>query len=234
MTELEPDARAWRGLGRSFQDARLFPSLTVQEAIAVALERHIEVRDPMAAFLLSPSVKLSERKVAERVDELIESSRSAPTPASSSASCRPAPGASSTSPACSPTSPRCCCSTSPDPASPSARSRRSAPLLLDIRDRTGAAIVIIEHDMPLIAAVSDELVALESGAEVAPRPARRRALRPTRRRRLPRRLGGSGRPVGLTPPEATPTRQGVARLRHRSRRTGLQRLTRSRRGETPP
>ena len=43
VSSLTPDARARRGLGRSFQDARLFPALTVEEAIAVSLERWIEV-----------------------------------------------------------------------------------------------------------------------------------------------------------------------------------------------
>ena len=37
------------------------------------------------------------------------------------------------------------------------------PVILDIRDQTGAALVVIEHDIPLITAVSDELVALELG-----------------------------------------------------------------------
>jgi ABC-type branched-subunit amino acid transport system ATPase component len=33
--------RAGRGLGRSFQDAKLFPSLTVEEALAIACDRSI-------------------------------------------------------------------------------------------------------------------------------------------------------------------------------------------------
>jgi branched-chain amino acid transport system ATP-binding protein len=41
------------------------------------------------------------------------------------------------------------------------------PVLLDIRHETGAAMVVIEHDMPLITSISDELVALELGAVVA-------------------------------------------------------------------
>jgi branched-chain amino acid transport system ATP-binding protein len=41
------------------------------------------------------------------------------------------------------------------------------PALLGIRDATGAALVVIEHDMPLITSISDELLALELGAVVA-------------------------------------------------------------------
>ena len=38
-----------------------------------------------------------------------------------------------------------------------------APLLQRIRTETGCAMVVIEHDMPLISAVSDRLVAFELG-----------------------------------------------------------------------
>jgi branched-chain amino acid transport system ATP-binding protein len=41
------------------------------------------------------------------------------------------------------------------------------PLLADLRERTGLAMLVIEHDMPLIQAISDRLVALESGRVIA-------------------------------------------------------------------
>jgi ABC-type branched-subunit amino acid transport system ATPase component len=41
------------------------------------------------------------------------------------------------------------------------------PVLLDIRDRTGAAIVVIEHDIPLVCSISDRLVAMELGGVIA-------------------------------------------------------------------
>ncbi|HEX6492607.1 MAG TPA: ATP-binding cassette domain-containing protein, partial [Candidatus Dormibacteraeota bacterium] len=55
ITDRAPHRRAIAGLGRSFQEARLFPSLTVEEAISVALERHLANRDPIAAALRLPA-----------------------------------------------------------------------------------------------------------------------------------------------------------------------------------
>jgi branched-chain amino acid transport system ATP-binding protein len=37
------------------------------------------------------------------------------------------------------------------------------PLLLRVRERMGCSILIIEHDMPLLRSVSDEILALETG-----------------------------------------------------------------------
>ncbi len=67
-----PERRAAAGLGRSFQDARIFPSLTVAENIALGLERHIEVRDHVSALFGTPAMRESEVDVAFTVDDLIE------------------------------------------------------------------------------------------------------------------------------------------------------------------
>jgi branched-chain amino acid transport system ATP-binding protein len=40
------------------------------------------------------------------------------------------------------------------------------PALLAVRDRLGCALVVIEHDMPLIQSVSDRLLALDTGSVV--------------------------------------------------------------------
>jgi branched-chain amino acid transport system ATP-binding protein len=40
-------------------------------------------------------------------------------------------------------------------------------LLLRIRDELGCGIVLIEHDVPLVAAVADEMVALEAGSVIS-------------------------------------------------------------------
>jgi branched-chain amino acid transport system ATP-binding protein len=38
------------------------------------------------------------------------------------------------------------------------------PLLEHIRQQTGASLLVIEHDMPLITSISDEILALETGS----------------------------------------------------------------------
>src|SRR5213078_559768 len=57
VTFLGPDERARLGLQRSFQDAGLFPALTVAENIAVALERHTDVRSITMTALGLPNVR---------------------------------------------------------------------------------------------------------------------------------------------------------------------------------
>ena len=42
------------------------------------------------------------------------------------------------------------------------------PLLQRVQRFTGASILVIEHDMPLLSSICDEMVALELGAVIAP------------------------------------------------------------------
>jgi branched-chain amino acid transport system ATP-binding protein len=167
VTELTPSARAELGLGRSFQDARLFPTMTVRQTIATALERHVLVRDPIAAALLSPAVRHAERLVDEEVDRLIELMRL-------EAFADKFIGELSTGTrrivdlACSVAhDPKVLLLDEPSSGIAQKETEALGAVLLDIRDKTGAAMLVIEHDMPLITGISDELIALELGAVVA-------------------------------------------------------------------
>ncbi|HEX7166291.1 MAG TPA: ATP-binding cassette domain-containing protein, partial [Acidimicrobiales bacterium] len=71
ITDWEPHDRARNRLGRSFQEAKLYPSLTVAETIAVAFERHLVSKDIVASALSLPASYESELVVRERVEELI-------------------------------------------------------------------------------------------------------------------------------------------------------------------
>jgi branched-chain amino acid transport system ATP-binding protein len=166
VTEPPPDGRSRLGLQRSFQDARLFPALTVAENIAVALERHIEVRNaPMAALHL-PNVAKSEAKVARRVARLIELSNlgdyrtkfvrelSTGTRRIVDLACILA------------ADPKVILLDEPSSGVAQRETEELGPMLQRIRFETGASLLVIEHDMALITSVSDELLALDLGRVV--------------------------------------------------------------------
>jgi branched-chain amino acid transport system ATP-binding protein len=160
-------SRAHLGLGRSFQDGRLFPALTVHETIAVALETHVKVRDPLAAALHLPNVKRSERRVRDRVDELIDlvglqAFRDKFIHELSTGSRRIVDLA-------------CVLAHEPavllldEPSSGIAQREAEAlgPLLTRVRDSLGATLLVIEHDLPLLASIADRMIALDLGEIIA-------------------------------------------------------------------
>jgi branched-chain amino acid transport system ATP-binding protein len=166
VTQLRADGRARKGLGRSFQDARLFPAMTVEEAIAVSLERWVKSRDPISAALHLPHVQDAETAVRKRVNELIEllglqAYRAKFVQELSTGSRRVVDLA-------------CLLGHRPsvilldEPSSGIAQREVEAlgPMLNRIREQTGASLIVIEHDMPLLRTVSDRLVAMDQGAVI--------------------------------------------------------------------
>jgi ABC-type branched-subunit amino acid transport system ATPase component len=167
VTGWAPHERARAGLGRSFQEALLYPSLTTWETIAIAFERHLASREMVAAALHLPASYESETDLAGRVEALIElmglgAFRDKLLAELSSGSRRIVELA---------------CILAQDPAvvlldEPSAgvaqrETEALGPLLRRVQAYTGCSMLVIEHDMPLIAAVSDEVIALELGKVIA-------------------------------------------------------------------
>jgi ABC-type branched-subunit amino acid transport system ATPase component/ABC-type branched-subunit amino acid transport system permease subunit len=167
ITRARPSRRARAGLGRSFQDARLFPSLTVAEAIAVARERWVQVREPLSAVFRLPAAQDSEHAIARRVDELIDllgldRYRSAFVGELSTGTRRVVDLA-------------CLLAHEPDvvlldePAAGIAQREVEAlaPLLRRVRDEAGASLLVIEHDLPFVETISDRLIAMDQGRVIA-------------------------------------------------------------------
>jgi len=162
-----PHERARARLGRSFQEARLFPSLTVAETISVACERQVASRSLVADALRQPASYESELTIAARTDRLVgllglTDHRDKLTSELSTGTRRIVELA---------------CLLAEDPVvllldEPSAgvaqrETEALGPLLSAVRDATGVAMVVIEHDMPLLSGLCDRLVALDLGAVIA-------------------------------------------------------------------
>ena len=167
LSSLSPDARAMHGLGRSFQDARLFPGLTVTETLAVSCERWVTSREPLAAALRLPASLLSEAEVYERVQRILallrlDVFRDRFASELSTGSRRLVEFG-------------CLLAQEPEvllldePSAGLARAEAEAlgPVLRGIRDATGAALVVVEHDVPLLRATCDRLIALDTGRIIA-------------------------------------------------------------------
>jgi ABC-type branched-subunit amino acid transport system ATPase component/MFS family permease len=170
ITSLGSAERAAMGLGRSFQDARLFPELTVDETLAIAQERFVASRSAMVAALHLPMVVDSEQHVAMRVDELIElmglgEYRNKFVRELSTGTRRVVDLA-------------CLVAHRPavilldEPTSGIAQREVEAlaPVIRRLRDEMGASLVIVEHDIPFVSEVSDRLLALEQGQVIATGP----------------------------------------------------------------
>ena len=162
-----PANRAQAGLGRSFQDARLFPALTSAEAVAVASEDQVAVRDPVAAALHLPAVRGSEHAVDARVDELLErfglaARRAAFVRELSTGTRRVLDLACVTA-----AEPRVLLLDEPSAGVARAETDALAPLLRGLRNQQAITLVVIEHDLTLLQAVCDRIIALDVGAIIA-------------------------------------------------------------------
>jgi ABC-type branched-subunit amino acid transport system ATPase component len=173
ITGWAPERRASAGLGRSFQDARIFPSLTVAENIALGLERHIEVRDHVSALFGTPAIRESETDVAFTVDDLVElmglgAFRDKFVAELSTGSRRIVDLAMAIA-----HDPSVLILDEPSSGIAQRETEALGPLLKRIRTEAGCALLVIEHDMPLITSLSDSIVALDLGRVIVQGPPER-------------------------------------------------------------
>jgi ABC-type branched-subunit amino acid transport system ATPase component len=169
VTRLRPEQRARLGLGRTFQQARLFGQMTLHEALQVPLER-VEPSELVPSVLgLGPSrrAETAKRQRAEEVLDLLGltafagrriSELSTGVRRIAELGCLIALGADVL--------------LLDEPTAGIAQREVEAfrPVLRRIRDHLGASVVIVEHDIPLIMSLVDRLYVMNVGQVLAEGP----------------------------------------------------------------
>jgi branched-chain amino acid transport system ATP-binding protein len=142
----------------------------VAENIAIGLERHLNDRDHLAALLNLPAVQQQEADVAFTVDDLIElmslgAFRDKFVAELSTGSRRIVDLAMAIA-----HDPTVLLLDEPSSGIAQRETEALGPLLKRIQREAGCALLVIEHDMPLISSISDEIIALDLGAVVTQGP----------------------------------------------------------------
>jgi ABC-type branched-subunit amino acid transport system ATPase component len=166
VTALPAHERAALGIGRVFQDARLFGDLTVRESVMVALER-TERSELLPSMLALPPALQSERRKRARADELIGflglgryadafiADLSTGTRRVCELACLLALEA------------RLLLLDEPTAGVAQRETEAFGPLIKRIQSELGATILLIEHDMPLVLSLSDRVYCLAAGTTIA-------------------------------------------------------------------
>ena len=169
VVDLPPDFRAAFGLSRSFQDASLFAGLTVVETLQVAISRRHKVGVP-SALVSAPWVRSTERRTRLEAEEIAErfglgpwkDARAADLSTGTRRICELAAQVAA--------KPELILLDEPTAGVAQREAEAFGPLLRRIRDELDCAILIVEHDMPLLMGLCDRMYALEAGSVIAEGP----------------------------------------------------------------
>ena len=155
--------RARLGLIRSFQDSRLFESLTARECVAVSLTAEARWTDPVLAAMRFPLALDADRRLLDRAEQLLVEHGlgdyvSAPIAVLSTGIRRMVNLV-------------CVVGSEPkvvlldEPAAGIAAPELDglAARLLQLRRSTGAALLVIEHDLGFISAIADRAMVMDRG-----------------------------------------------------------------------
>jgi ABC-type branched-subunit amino acid transport system ATPase component len=166
VSGLRPELRHGFGLSRSFQDAHLFPGLTVLEAVQVVLERRRKV-GVVSSMLAAPWVRAADRDTrgeASRILSTMGLTRYATVLMAqlSTGTRRIADLAMQVA-----ARPKVLLLDEPTAGVAQRDAEAFGPLLRNIRQELDCAILIVEHDMPLLMDLCDRIYALEAGHVLA-------------------------------------------------------------------
>ncbi|QCX27609.1 branched-chain amino acid ABC transporter permease/ATP-binding protein [Nocardioides jishulii] len=163
VTKATPEQRAVAGLVRSFQDAGLFPTMTVRETLMIAQERVA----PTRLWWSLLGVKSAEVTKGEAADLLMERMGLSPyanrtIEELSTGTRRVVEIASLLT-----LNPRVLLLDEPSAGIAQSESDALGELLLGIRRELGTTMVVIEHDLPLLSSICDRMIAMNLGRVIA-------------------------------------------------------------------
>ena len=169
LVDHRPEDRAELGLVRSFQDARLFPDLTVEDTLLVAEDARRPVGLLATTFALR-SARRTEAGKRAAVESLLTDLgltryRHRPISELSTGTRRIVDLATIVA-----AGPRVLLLDEPTAGIAQREAEAFAPLLRTLHELTGATIVIVEHDVPLVVGLADRLVVMETGKVISVGP----------------------------------------------------------------
>ena len=166
VTGLAPEYRPALSLARTFQDARLYPGLTVRESVLVALDTS-DRSGTASSLVAAPWVRMSERRKRAEVDVILERlgllDRGDALINELSTGMRRLCGLATVIA----TRPGLVLLDEPTAGIAQREAEAFAPLLRSLRDDLGCAVLIVEHDMPMLMGLCDRIFCLENGAVIA-------------------------------------------------------------------
>jgi ABC-type branched-subunit amino acid transport system ATPase component len=170
LVDERPFRRAWLGMGRTFQTARLFQNETVLDSVKTACHRRMQggaLRSLLSGALGTRRSVAAEAKVDARAREIIDRLHLgdyAPKMCSelSYGTLRLTELATILA-----MEPELVLLDEPSSGIAQRETEALGPLLLELREELQATFLLIEHDMPLIMGISDRIVALAAGHVLA-------------------------------------------------------------------
>jgi ABC-type branched-subunit amino acid transport system ATPase component len=166
---LEPYRIAQRGIARTFQTLRLFLNMSVKENVMAAAYGHTRARI-WQSILRTPAARREERAIHRLAEEklsffgqrLVGYRWDQPAYSLSYANRRRLEIARATA-----TNPRILLLDEPAAGMNPAETHEITELIGKLRTEAGYTILVIEHDMHVVAGISDRVVALDHGEKIA-------------------------------------------------------------------
>jgi branched-chain amino acid transport system ATP-binding protein len=166
LVGLRPDQITSRGIARTFQNIRLFGSMTVSENILVGMHPHLR-QSAIGALLQLNTFRKEERESLERAYQLMEFvglgnvgnelAHNLPYGAQRRVEIARALGAS----------PRLLLLDEPTAGMNPAETVDAITLFRRIRDELGVTLLLIEHDMSVVMNISERITVMDYGKKIA-------------------------------------------------------------------